>query len=87
MATPRRRFWPSFNPPSLEPNERIRLVVYSHINDVELLKAVLADPQTVLADPQANKICVLQWWYDGEEDVNPIIPLLINNCPELASLR
>ncbi|KAH9247096.1 hypothetical protein BASA81_015289 [Batrachochytrium salamandrivorans] len=39
---------------------------------VELLKAVLADPQ-------ANKICSLQWTYYGKEDVTPIIPLLINN--------
>ncbi|KAH9260076.1 hypothetical protein BASA81_001848 [Batrachochytrium salamandrivorans] len=64
---------------SLEPNERIKLVVYAY-DDMELLKAVFCDPQ-------ANKICALQWEYDGDEDVNSVIPLLINNCPELASLR
>ncbi|KAH9255833.1 hypothetical protein BASA81_006234 [Batrachochytrium salamandrivorans] len=65
---------------SLKPDERIKLVVSMRKSGVELLKAVLADPQ-------ANKICSLQWTYYGKEDVTPIIPLLINNCPELASLR
>ncbi|KAH9255753.1 hypothetical protein BASA81_006147 [Batrachochytrium salamandrivorans] len=62
---------------NLEPDERIELAVY---NGVESLK-------TVLADPQANKICALHWRYDGKEDVSSIVPLLINNCPELVSLR
>ncbi|KAH9254587.1 hypothetical protein BASA81_007344 [Batrachochytrium salamandrivorans] len=62
---------------SLEPDERIKAYAYE---DVELLKAALADPQ-------ANKICSLEWSYMGEEDVNSIIPLLINSCPELASLE
>ncbi|KAH9247103.1 hypothetical protein BASA81_015296 [Batrachochytrium salamandrivorans] len=65
---------------SLEPDERIKLMVFVHKDGVELLKAVLADPQ-------ANKVCSLQWEYDGKEDVNLVIPLLINNCPELALLR
>ncbi|KAH9246205.1 hypothetical protein BASA81_016239 [Batrachochytrium salamandrivorans] len=65
---------------SLEPDEKIKLVVYLHKSGVELLKAVLADPQ-------ANKICFLQWEYNREEDVNSIIPLLTNSCPELASLK
>ncbi|KAH9248350.1 hypothetical protein BASA81_014024 [Batrachochytrium salamandrivorans] len=65
---------------SLEPDERIKLVMaYAH-EDVESLK-------TVLSHPQANKICSLEWWYNGKEDVNSIIPLLINNCPELTSLN
>ncbi|KAH9261462.1 hypothetical protein BASA81_000118 [Batrachochytrium salamandrivorans] len=64
---------------SLEPDERIKIDVAYMRGDAELLKAVLADPQ-------ANKICALQWEYGGKEDVNSIIPLLINNCPELASL-
>ncbi|KAH9247214.1 hypothetical protein BASA81_015154 [Batrachochytrium salamandrivorans] len=64
---------------SLEPDEKIELVVYAHKSGVELLKAVLADPQ-------ANKICALHWTYYEKEDVTPIIPLLINSCPELASL-
>ncbi|KAH9248597.1 hypothetical protein BASA81_013781 [Batrachochytrium salamandrivorans] len=65
---------------NLEPDERIKLVMTYPYDDVELMKAVLSDPQ-------ANKICSLQWEYNREEDVNSIIPLLINNCPELASLR
>ncbi|KAH9256397.1 hypothetical protein BASA81_005311 [Batrachochytrium salamandrivorans] len=65
---------------SLEPNERIKLVVCTYESGLELLK-------TVLLDPQANKICSLQWLYGGEEDVNSVVPHLINNCPELASLR
>ncbi|KAH9261934.1 hypothetical protein BASA81_000590 [Batrachochytrium salamandrivorans] len=63
---------------NLQPDERIKLV-YTH-ESMESLKAVLADPQ-------ANKICSLQWTYYGKEDVTPIIPLLVNSCPELASLR
>ncbi|KAH6572372.1 hypothetical protein BASA62_003421 [Batrachochytrium salamandrivorans] len=46
-----------------------------------------SDFLAVLADPQANKICSLFWWYEGREDVNLVILLLINNCPELASLQ
>ncbi|KAH9246807.1 hypothetical protein BASA81_015585 [Batrachochytrium salamandrivorans] len=65
---------------SLEPDERIKLVVSRHEGGVELLKAVLADPQ-------ANKICSLFWWYEGKEDVNLVLPLLINHCPGLASLE
>ncbi|KAH9257345.1 hypothetical protein BASA81_004502 [Batrachochytrium salamandrivorans] len=65
---------------SLEPDERIKLVVEAYNNSMESLK-------TVLFNPQANKICSLFWRYDGKEDVNSIIPLLINNCPELASLQ
>ncbi|KAH9254262.1 hypothetical protein BASA81_007863 [Batrachochytrium salamandrivorans] len=65
---------------SLEPDERIKLLVYARESSMELLKAVLADPQ-------AARICALKWWYDGKEDVNSIIPLLISNCPELASLE
>ncbi|KAH9247217.1 hypothetical protein BASA81_015157 [Batrachochytrium salamandrivorans] len=65
---------------SLEPDERIELMVYAHNNSMELLKAVLADPQ-------ANKICALRCKYYQEEDMNFVIPLLINNCPELASLE
>ncbi|KAH9254477.1 hypothetical protein BASA81_007590 [Batrachochytrium salamandrivorans] len=65
---------------SLEPDERIKLVVYAHRNSVELLEAVLADPQ-------ANKISILHWEHIRKEDVNSVIPLLINNCPELAFLR
>ncbi|KAH9255835.1 hypothetical protein BASA81_006236 [Batrachochytrium salamandrivorans] len=65
---------------SLEPDGRIKLmVVDTREPNMELLKAVLADPQ-------ANKICSLRWSYDGEEDVNSIIPLLVTNCPKLASL-
>ncbi|KAH9257344.1 hypothetical protein BASA81_004501 [Batrachochytrium salamandrivorans] len=64
---------------SLEPDERLKLEVASTREGVKLLKAVLADPQ-------AYKICALHWEYDGKEDVNSIVPLLINNCPELASL-
>ncbi|KAH9255751.1 hypothetical protein BASA81_006145 [Batrachochytrium salamandrivorans] len=65
---------------SLQPDEKIKLEVsYTH-ETMELLKAVLADPQ-------ANKICSLRWRYNGKEDVNPVLPLLINNCPELASLE
>ncbi|KAH9255828.1 hypothetical protein BASA81_006229 [Batrachochytrium salamandrivorans] len=65
---------------SLGPDEKIKLeVIYLRKSNMELLKAVLADPQ-------ASKICSLQWWYDGKEDVNSVIPMLINNCPELASL-
>ncbi|KAH9254490.1 hypothetical protein BASA81_007603 [Batrachochytrium salamandrivorans] len=65
---------------SLQPDERIKLVVYAYDNSMKLLKAVLSDPQ-------ANKICSLHWEYSGEEDVNSIVPLLISNCPELASLE
>ncbi|KAH9244992.1 hypothetical protein BASA81_017546 [Batrachochytrium salamandrivorans] len=65
---------------SLEPDERIKLEVIYTRETMELLKAVLSDSQ-------ANKICALQWIYDGEEDVNFVIPLLISNCPELASLH
>ncbi|KAH9251507.1 hypothetical protein BASA81_010538 [Batrachochytrium salamandrivorans] len=65
---------------SLEPDERIKLVVFMHESGVELMK-------DVLADPLANKICSLHWEYGGWEDVNPVIPLLVNSCPELASLR
>ncbi|KAH9244993.1 hypothetical protein BASA81_017547 [Batrachochytrium salamandrivorans] len=64
---------------SLEPDEKIKLVIYMH-DSMTLLKAVLAHPQ-------ANKICSLRWDYSGEEDVDSIIPLLLNNCPELASLE
>ncbi|KAH9260410.1 hypothetical protein BASA81_001580 [Batrachochytrium salamandrivorans] len=65
---------------SLEPNERIELEVTAVHENMESLKAVLSDPQ-------ASKICSLRWEYNGEEDVNPVIPLLINNCPELALLE
>ncbi|KAH9254476.1 hypothetical protein BASA81_007589 [Batrachochytrium salamandrivorans] len=65
---------------NLQPDERIKLVVYAYENSMELLK-------TVLSDPQANKIYSLCWDYFDKEDVNSIIPLLINNCPELASLE
>ncbi|KAH9261929.1 hypothetical protein BASA81_000585 [Batrachochytrium salamandrivorans] len=65
---------------SLQPDERIKLVVYAYDNSLELLKAVLSDPQ-------ANKICALKWGYGGYDGGTSIIPLLINNCPELASLR
>ncbi|KAH9249701.1 hypothetical protein BASA81_012497 [Batrachochytrium salamandrivorans] len=65
---------------SLEPDGRIKLeMVYAH-EDVKLLKAALADPQ-------ASKIGFLHWEYQGKEDVNSIIPLLINNCSELTSLQ
>ncbi|KAH9247213.1 hypothetical protein BASA81_015153, partial [Batrachochytrium salamandrivorans] len=63
---------------SLEPDERIKLVMAYVYEGVESLKAVLSDSQ-------ANKICSLRWRYNEEGDVNSIIPLL-NNCPELASL-
>ncbi|KAH9261933.1 hypothetical protein BASA81_000589 [Batrachochytrium salamandrivorans] len=65
---------------SLEPDERIKLEVAYPLEGVKLLKAVLADPQ-------ASKICSLHWWYNGKKGVNSIVPLLTNNCPELASLR
>ncbi|KAH9248351.1 hypothetical protein BASA81_014025 [Batrachochytrium salamandrivorans] len=65
---------------SLEPNERIELEVTAAHENMESLKAVLSDPQ-------ANKICSLQWDYSGKRDVNTVLPLLINNCPELASLQ
>ncbi|KAH6561938.1 hypothetical protein BASA82_000622 [Batrachochytrium salamandrivorans] len=66
---------------SLRPDERIKLeVVYAHESSMELLRAALADPQ-------ANKVCSLVWRYDGKEDVNSILPLLVNDCPELASLQ
>ncbi|KAH9262316.1 hypothetical protein BASA82_000621 [Batrachochytrium salamandrivorans] len=65
---------------SLEPDERIKLKVVCTNESMELLKAVLDDPQ-------ANKVCSLVWRYDEKQDVNSVIPLLINNCPELASLR
>ncbi|KAH9261930.1 hypothetical protein BASA81_000586 [Batrachochytrium salamandrivorans] len=64
---------------SLEPDERIKLKVAYTREDVELLKAVLSDPQ-------ASKICSLKW-YDGKKDVNSVAPLLTNSCPELASLE
>ncbi|KAH9260077.1 hypothetical protein BASA81_001849 [Batrachochytrium salamandrivorans] len=64
---------------SLEPDERIKIDVNYLCKNMESLKAVLADPQ-------ASKICALRWEYNGEENVNSIIPLLISNCPELASL-
>ncbi|KAH6569103.1 hypothetical protein BASA62_005082 [Batrachochytrium salamandrivorans] len=31
-------------------------------------------------------ICALRWHYNEEGDVNSVVPLLIHNCPELASL-
>ncbi|KAH9261937.1 hypothetical protein BASA81_000593 [Batrachochytrium salamandrivorans] len=62
------------------PDEKIKLEVVYTRESMESLKAVLADPQ-------ANKICSLHWWYEGREDVNSIVPLLINNCPELALLE
>ncbi|KAH9254478.1 hypothetical protein BASA81_007591 [Batrachochytrium salamandrivorans] len=65
---------------SLEPDERIKLEVNMHRSGVELMKAVLADPQ-------ASTICSLRWQHGGKEDVNLVIPLLINSCPELASLE
>ncbi|KAH9251500.1 hypothetical protein BASA81_010531 [Batrachochytrium salamandrivorans] len=64
---------------SLEPDERIKLVVSTH-ESMEFLKAVLSDPQ-------ASKICFLRWHCSEEEDVNSVVSLLTNNCPELASLR
>ncbi|KAH9254270.1 hypothetical protein BASA81_007871 [Batrachochytrium salamandrivorans] len=64
---------------NLQPDERIKLVVYAYENSMELLK-------TVLSDPQANKICSLLWECDAKEDVTLVIPLLVNSCPELASL-
>ncbi|KAH9247098.1 hypothetical protein BASA81_015291 [Batrachochytrium salamandrivorans] len=64
---------------SLKPDERIKLVIYAYESSMELLKAVISDPQ-------ANKVCSLVWRYDGKQDVNSVIPLL-NNCPELASLE
>ncbi|KAH9251499.1 hypothetical protein BASA81_010530 [Batrachochytrium salamandrivorans] len=64
---------------SLQPDERIKLVVYTH----ESMKSL----KTVLSDPQANKICSLHWTYSGKEDVNLVIPLLIDSCSELASLE
>ncbi|KAH9251157.1 hypothetical protein BASA81_011056 [Batrachochytrium salamandrivorans] len=69
-----------FTAASLKPGEVIKLVVYAYESSMELLKAVISDPQ-------ANKICSLQWTHYGKEDVTPIIPLLINSCPELASLE
>ncbi|KAH9256093.1 hypothetical protein BASA81_005869 [Batrachochytrium salamandrivorans] len=65
---------------NLKPDERIELKMTTARENIKSLKAVLSDPQ-------ANKICALQWDYSGEEDVNSIIPLLINSCPELASLK
>ncbi|KAH9254273.1 hypothetical protein BASA81_007874 [Batrachochytrium salamandrivorans] len=67
---------------SLKPDERIKLVVYlrTRMSTMELLKAVLADPH-------ASKISSLKWWYNEKKDVNSIVPLLTNNCPELASLE
>ncbi|KAH9255831.1 hypothetical protein BASA81_006232 [Batrachochytrium salamandrivorans] len=66
---------------SLGPDEKIKLeVIYLRKSNMELLKAVLADPQ-------ANKICSLFWWYKGKEDVSTVLPLLINSCRELASLE
>ncbi|KAH9257343.1 hypothetical protein BASA81_004500 [Batrachochytrium salamandrivorans] len=65
---------------SLQPDEGIKLeLTYLHENTKSL--------KAVLSDPQANKICSLQWDYSGEEAINSIIPLLNNNCPELASLK
>ncbi|KAH9255752.1 hypothetical protein BASA81_006146 [Batrachochytrium salamandrivorans] len=64
----------------LKPDERIKINAnYMHEN-VESLKAVFSDPQ-------ANKICALFWGYGGYKGGKSIIPLLINNCPELASLE
>ncbi|KAH9251149.1 hypothetical protein BASA81_011048 [Batrachochytrium salamandrivorans] len=63
---------------SLEPDERIKLTVTQTRANIKSLKAVLSDPQ-------ASKICALEWKYLGKEDVNCITPLL-NNCPELALL-
>ncbi|KAH9251153.1 hypothetical protein BASA81_011052 [Batrachochytrium salamandrivorans] len=65
---------------NLQPDEKIELKMTAARENTKLLKAVLSDPQ-------ANKICSLQWDYRGEEDVKSIIPLLINSCPELASLE
>ncbi|KAH9259735.1 hypothetical protein BASA81_002157 [Batrachochytrium salamandrivorans] len=66
---------------SLQPDEWIKLkMTYKREHSIELLEAVLPDPQ-------ANKICSLVWTYDGKEDVNSIIPLLLGNCPELGSLE
>ncbi|KAH9261807.1 hypothetical protein BASA81_000463 [Batrachochytrium salamandrivorans] len=70
--------------PALEAFERlkvreIKLVICEGKCGVTLLKAALADPQ-------ASKICALVWEYDVEEDMNSVIPLLNNNCPELALL-
>ncbi|KAH9257893.1 hypothetical protein BASA81_003912 [Batrachochytrium salamandrivorans] len=66
---------------SLQPDERIKLkVTYTRERSIELLR-------DMLLHPQANKICSLVWTYDGKEDVNSIIPLLLGNCPELGSLQ
>ncbi|KAH9250867.1 hypothetical protein BASA81_011255 [Batrachochytrium salamandrivorans] len=66
---------------SLQPDERIKLkVTYTRERSIELLR-------DMLLHPQANKICSLVWAYDGKEDVNSIIPLLLGNCPELGSLE
>ncbi|KAH9253590.1 hypothetical protein BASA81_008426 [Batrachochytrium salamandrivorans] len=66
---------------SLQPDEMIKLkMTYTRENNIELLKGMLLHPQ-------ANKICSLVWKYDGKEDVNSIIPLLLGNCPELGSLQ
>ncbi|KAH9260426.1 hypothetical protein BASA81_001596 [Batrachochytrium salamandrivorans] len=64
---------------SLGPDERVKLEVVCTHKDMELVKAVLADPQ-------ASKICALRWKYQGKEDVSFVIPLLTNSCPELASV-
>ncbi|KAH9256500.1 hypothetical protein BASA81_005415 [Batrachochytrium salamandrivorans] len=66
---------------SLQPDERIKLkVTHTCESNIELLRGMLLHPQ-------ANKICSLVWTYDGKEDVNSIIPLLLGNCPELGSLQ
>ncbi|KAH9255531.1 hypothetical protein BASA81_006348 [Batrachochytrium salamandrivorans] len=65
---------------SLEPNEMLKLMMTCQVaSNIEFLKAVLVDPQ-------ASKVGSLFWEYNGKEDVNSIIPLLTNNCPELAFL-
>ncbi|KAH9246804.1 hypothetical protein BASA81_015582 [Batrachochytrium salamandrivorans] len=65
---------------SLEADEKIKLVVaYPRESSMELVKAVLSDPQ-------ASRICALCWECNEEEDVSSIVPLLTNNCPELVLL-
>jgi hypothetical protein len=62
---------------SLKADETIELQV--HHSSLEVIRAVLSDPN-------ACRICSLDMWYAGEEDVFSIVPLLAA-CPELASLR
>ncbi|KAH9251506.1 hypothetical protein BASA81_010537 [Batrachochytrium salamandrivorans] len=64
---------------NLQPDEKIELKMTAARENTKSLKAVLSDPQ-------ANKICALRWHYNEEGDVNSVVPLLIHNCPELASL-